>query len=175
MARSRSVAYKKNKGNRIANLLIILVVCALFLVVSVSSINLRNKLNDLRAREQDIQRQIEAAAGKLSVFLGTCSQQRQKLGVLFQKQAGFGLIILDDPVVTYTEAGGDDQIQQIDIFCLFIHCDPPDANSMCRMGKNFPGGFRQVLLLYILSKTVENSNSQECEIILDGRNRNVNA
>ena len=59
MARSRNVAYKKNKGKRIANLLIILVVCALFLVVSVSSINLCNKLKDLHAKEQDIQRQIE--------------------------------------------------------------------------------------------------------------------
>ena len=59
MARSRNVAYKKNKDNRIAKLLIVLVVCAMFLVVSVSSINLHNKLEDLHAREQDIQRQID--------------------------------------------------------------------------------------------------------------------
>ena len=59
MARSRNVAYKKNKDNRVAKLLIVLVVCAMFLVVSVSSINLHNKLVDLRAKEQDIQRQID--------------------------------------------------------------------------------------------------------------------
>ena len=59
MARSRNVAYKKNKDNRMAKLLIVLVVCAMFLVVSVSSINLHNKLVDLRTKEQDIQRQID--------------------------------------------------------------------------------------------------------------------
>ena len=68
MARSRNVAYKKNKGNRIANLLIILVVCALFLVVSVSSINLCNKLKDLHSKEQDIKRQIgEEEARRLEI------------------------------------------------------------------------------------------------------------
>lgn len=58
MAR-RNVAYKKNTQNRLSILLIIMVVCALFLVVSVSSINLRHKLDDLQAKQAEIERQIE--------------------------------------------------------------------------------------------------------------------
>ena len=87
--------------------------------------------------------QTELPQSKICVVLLTGVNHWQKLLTGCQQQRGCGGINRLDVIALYQKTGLGDLIQKICYLSFLFHAAPPDVDSLCRLGENFPGGFQE--------------------------------
>ena len=94
---------------------------------------------------RQLQRQVQAAAGKGSVFLLPGEQQLPDIGSGGEQQTFGGTVDMDHGVILHAEGRAEHQLHQGNAIAMLFHDSPPLSLACAEWGKSFPVCFNIIL------------------------------